>query len=94
MLLTTELPGQERGNAAFAEQAGAGRPARTVSRMLRELDDLRADPAALAGMRAASVGLARPGAAAEVAALIAAAAQDVGQRATGRPWLAATASAS
>lgn len=71
VLLTSHLPGQERGNAPMVVRAGAGRTARGVRGMLRQLAALRADPAALASMRQASRLLARPGAADEVAAQIA-----------------------
>ncbi len=74
LLLTSHLPGQERGNAALVEQAGAGLSARGVRRMLRELARLQADPAALAAMRAGSRALARPHAAADTAAIVARAA--------------------
>jgi 1,2-diacylglycerol 3-beta-galactosyltransferase len=71
LLLTSHVPGQERGNAALAAQAGAGRRARGRRAMLRELARLREDPAALAAMRAGCRRLARPDAAEEVAAVIA-----------------------
>ena len=71
LLLTSHLPGQERGNAALAVRAGAGRCARGSRGMLRELALLRRDPTALAAMRASCPSLARPGAAAEVADIIA-----------------------
>jgi 1,2-diacylglycerol 3-beta-galactosyltransferase len=72
MLLTSHLPGQERGNAEFVTDAGAGRRARGVRRLLAEIDGLRADPEHLAAMGAASARLGRPGAAADIAELIAA----------------------
>jgi 1,2-diacylglycerol 3-beta-galactosyltransferase len=71
LLLTSHLPGQEKGNARFVTAAGAGRHAPRRRQMLRELGELRRNPAALGAMRAASSGLGRPGAAAEVAALLA-----------------------
>jgi 1,2-diacylglycerol 3-beta-galactosyltransferase len=71
MLLTSHLPGQERGNARLVVRAGAGRTARGLGGMLRQLAELRADPPALASMRQASRLLARPRAADEVAAQIA-----------------------
>ncbi len=70
LLLTSHLPGQERGNAALVVRAGAGRRARGVSGMLREVARLRADPDLLATMRAGCQTLAAPAAAAEVAALV------------------------
>ena len=71
LLLTSHLPGQEKGNARFVTAAGAGRHAPRRRQMLRELGELRRNPAALGAMRAASSGLGRPGAAAAVAALLA-----------------------
>ena len=80
LLLTSHVPGQERGNAEFVTRAGAGRRARRVSGMLREIEDLRADGWRLAEMRAASVRLGRPGAAADIARAIA---DLVGEQAAG-----------
>lgn len=71
LLLTSHLPGQERGIARLVAEAGAGRAAPRRRQMLRDLGELRRNPAALEAMRAASAGLGRPGAAAAVAALLA-----------------------
>ena len=71
MVLTSHVPGQERGNTEFVTGAGAGRRARGVRRLLAEIEDLRADPGRLAVMRAASAGLGRPDAAAGIAEAIA-----------------------
>ena len=71
LLLTSHLPGQERGNARLVAEAGAGRAAPQLRKMLRHLGELRRNPAALEAMRAASARLGRPGAAASVAALLA-----------------------
>ena len=71
ILLTSHLPGQEDGNVELVVTAGAGRYVPRVTDLLREITRLRADPAALDAMRAASSSLARPRAAAETAALIA-----------------------
>jgi len=71
MLLTAHVPGQEAGNAEFVTAPGAGRRARSVRRLLTEIERLRADQASLAGMRAASARLGQPGAALVVAGLIA-----------------------
>jgi 1,2-diacylglycerol 3-beta-galactosyltransferase len=71
MLLTSHLPGQERGNARLVVSAGAGRRARGVGAMVRELARLRADPGSLAALRAGGQVVARPRAAAEIAALVA-----------------------
>jgi 1,2-diacylglycerol 3-beta-galactosyltransferase len=80
LVLTSHLPGQERGNAALVVQAGAGCAVRGVRGALRTLASLAESPAALASMRTASARLARPDAAAVVADLIAAEAGLVGQR--------------
>jgi 1,2-diacylglycerol 3-beta-galactosyltransferase len=71
LLLTSHLPGQERGNADLVVRAGAGRSARGVRGMLAELAALRADEEALAGLRAGAAALAKPDAAARAAAEIA-----------------------
>ena len=71
MVLTSHVPGQERGNAEYVTQGGAGRRARSVPRLLAEIENLRAGPEALAAMRAASAALGRPGAAAGIAEAIA-----------------------
>jgi 1,2-diacylglycerol 3-beta-galactosyltransferase len=71
LLLTSHLPGQERSNAAIAARAGAGRGAHGIRGMLRELALVRGDPAALTAMREGCLALARPGAAGEVAEIIA-----------------------
>jgi len=71
LILTAQLPGQEKGNAAFVTEAGAGRYVPQVRRLAREVARLRADPAALEAMRGASARLARPDAAATVATALA-----------------------
>jgi 1,2-diacylglycerol 3-beta-galactosyltransferase len=71
LLLTSHLPGQEAGNVELVVGAGAGRYAPTIKRLLREIDDLSHDPAALEAMRAAAVRLSRPRAAADIADLVA-----------------------
>ena len=72
LVLTSHVPGQERGNTGYAVAAGAARHARSVRRLVRLVGELRADRPALAAMRAASATLARPSAAQAVAGLIAA----------------------
>ncbi|HEY7143363.1 MAG TPA: glycosyltransferase [Streptosporangiaceae bacterium] len=71
LLLTSQLPGQERGNIEVVTGAGAGRRVRGLSGLLAEIARLRADPAALAAMRTAAARLARPARAATIAAQIA-----------------------
>jgi 1,2-diacylglycerol 3-beta-galactosyltransferase len=71
MLLTSHLPGQEAGNAALVAEAGAGRQARRVGRMLAELERLHRDRRGLDALRAGSARLGRPDAAHDIARLIA-----------------------
>ncbi|HTZ24608.1 MAG TPA: glycosyltransferase [Streptosporangiaceae bacterium] len=71
LLLTSHLPGQETGNAEIVTRAGAGRRARSVRRLLAEVDGLRADRERTHAMRAASARLGQPAAAADIAAVIA-----------------------
>jgi 1,2-diacylglycerol 3-beta-galactosyltransferase len=71
LLLTSRLPGQERGNTGYVTSAGAGRYVPAARALAAEVNRLRAGPAALGAMRAASARLARPGAATEIAAVLA-----------------------
>jgi 1,2-diacylglycerol 3-beta-galactosyltransferase len=71
LVLTGHLPGQEKGNTELVVAAGAGVGAPDVPRLIAEIDRLRRDPAAIDAMRAASARLASPGAAADVAAMVA-----------------------
>ena len=71
LILTSSLPGQEEGNAAFVVQAGAGRLAPRVRELVAEVRDLGDHPADLAAMRRAAAELSRPHAAARIAALLA-----------------------
>jgi 1,2-diacylglycerol 3-beta-galactosyltransferase len=70
LLLTSHLPGQERGNARLVTRAGAGRRVRSGRGLTRELARLRRDPAAMAALRDGCRRLARPDAAPQVAELI------------------------
>jgi 1,2-diacylglycerol 3-beta-galactosyltransferase len=71
LLLTSHLPGQEKGNTEFVAGAGAGCHVPGVRRLVAEIGRLRANCAAIEAMRAASAGLGRPRAAADIAELIA-----------------------
>jgi len=71
MLLTSHVPGQETGNAELVARAAAGRGLPGVRQLVAEIGRLREDPAAVDAMRAASARMSRPGAAADIAALIA-----------------------
>jgi 1,2-diacylglycerol 3-beta-galactosyltransferase len=71
LLLTSHVPGQEKGNAEFVAGAGAGRHVPGVRPLLAEIGRLRHDQAAVEAMRSASVRLGRPAAGVEIAELIA-----------------------
>jgi 1,2-diacylglycerol 3-beta-galactosyltransferase len=71
LLLTSHLPGQEKGNTEFVTGADAGRHVPSVRRLVTEIGRLRNDRAAVDTMRAASAGLGRPTATAQIAELIA-----------------------
>jgi 1,2-diacylglycerol 3-beta-galactosyltransferase len=74
LVLTSSLPGQEEGNAEFVVETGAGSYAPRPDGLTAEIARLRADPAALTAMRAASARVGRPRAAADIADLLAEAA--------------------
>jgi 1,2-diacylglycerol 3-beta-galactosyltransferase len=67
LVLTSFVPGQEKGNAEFVAGAGAGVYAPRPRQLAAEIGRLRRDPAALAAMRDASARVGRPGAAADIA---------------------------
>ncbi|HEX3713948.1 MAG TPA: glycosyltransferase, partial [Trebonia sp.] len=71
LVLTSFVPGQEKGNAQFVTGAGAGVYAPRPRQLAAEVSRLRRDPGALAAMRDASVQVSRPGAAADIARFIA-----------------------
>ena len=71
LLLTSHLPGQEKGNTEFVAGAAAGCRVPGVRRLLTEIGRLRDDAAAMNAMRAASARLGRPGDAGAIAELIA-----------------------
>jgi 1,2-diacylglycerol 3-beta-galactosyltransferase len=71
LLLTSHLPGQEKGNTEFVTGADAGHHVPGIRRLIAEIDRLRDDRAAVDAMRAASARLGRPAAAAHIAELIA-----------------------
>ena len=71
LVLTSYVPGQEKGNAQFVTGAGAGVYASRPRQLAAEVGRLRRDPGALAAMRDASVQVSRPGAAADIAQFIA-----------------------
>ncbi|HEX4255291.1 MAG TPA: glycosyltransferase [Streptosporangiaceae bacterium] len=71
LLLTSHVPGQEKGNAEFVTGAGAGRRVTGVRPLIAEIGRLRQDRAAVEAMRSASARLAQPAAGTEIAELIA-----------------------
>jgi hypothetical protein len=71
LVLTSYVPGQEKGNAEFVTGAGAGVYAPRPRQLAAEIGRLRDDPDALAAMRDASVRVGRPGAAADIARFLA-----------------------
>jgi 1,2-diacylglycerol 3-beta-galactosyltransferase len=71
LVLTSYVPGQEKGNAQFVTGAGAGVYAPRPRQLAAEVGRLRRDPGALAAMRDASVQVSRPGAADDIAQFIA-----------------------
>jgi len=71
LLLTSYLSGQEKGNAEFVVNAGAGRWVPQVPQLLDAVRELRDDPVLLGQMRVNAASVGRPDAAAAVARLIA-----------------------
>jgi 1,2-diacylglycerol 3-beta-galactosyltransferase len=71
LVLTSFVPGQEKGNAEFVTGVGAGVYAPRPRELAAEIGRLRRDPGALAAMRDASVRVGRPGAAADIARFLA-----------------------
>src|SRR5215469_10648423 len=88
MLLSSHVPGQEAGNAELVARAAAGRGLPGVRELIAEIGRLREDPAAVEAMRTASARMSRPGAAADIAALIADLAGGRATRRPGAPWAA------
>jgi 1,2-diacylglycerol 3-beta-galactosyltransferase len=76
LLLTSYVPGQEAGNADFVVSAGAGRYVPGLAGLITEIDRLKRDPRALAEMRQAAAAISRPGAAADIAIMLASLADD------------------
>ena len=70
IVITSQLPGQERGNGEMFVRSGAAIWARKPGDLVHEVARLHHDPAALAAMRAASYSLAKPAAARDIAALL------------------------
>ncbi len=71
LLLTTHIPGQEKGNSEIVTGAGAGLRVPGVRRLVAEIGRLRQDHDAIEAMGAASARLGRPDAAGHAATLIA-----------------------
>jgi 1,2-diacylglycerol 3-beta-galactosyltransferase len=71
LVLTSYVPGQEKGNAEYVTGAGAGVFAPRPRQLAAEIGRLRRDPGALAAMREASVRAGRPRAATDIARFLA-----------------------
>ena len=71
LLLTTHIPGQEKGNSEIVTGAGAGLRVPDVRRLVAEIGRLRRDHDAIEAMGAAAARLGRPDAARDTARLIA-----------------------
>ena len=71
LLLTSHVPGQEKGNTELVTGAGAGRRVPGVRPLIAEIGRLRHDGATVEAMRSASARLGRPAASTEIAELIA-----------------------
>ena len=71
LVLTSYVPGQEKGNAEFVTGAGAGVFAPRPRQLAAEIGRLRRDPGALAAMREASVRVSMPRAATDIAVFLA-----------------------
>jgi 1,2-diacylglycerol 3-beta-galactosyltransferase len=71
LVLTSYVPGQEKGNAEFVTGAGAGVYASRPRHLAAEVGRLRRDPDALASMRKAATGVSRPQAASDIARFLA-----------------------
>lgn len=87
LVLTSYVPGQEKGNAQFVTGAGAGVFAPRPRQLAAEIGRLRRDPDALAAMRAASVRASRPRAATDIARFLARMSGEQIGRDTGRDLL-------
>jgi len=70
MLLVSPIPGQEERNADYLLESGAAIKAVDGATLVFKLANLMAEPARLAAMSAAAARIGRPGAAADVVALI------------------------
>jgi 1,2-diacylglycerol 3-beta-galactosyltransferase len=71
LVLTSFVPGQEKGNAEFVTGSGAGVYAPRPRQLAAEIGRLRRDPGALAAMRDAAVRVSRPRAATDIARFLA-----------------------
>ncbi len=71
LVLTSFVPGQEKGNTEFITGAGAGVYAPKPRQLIDEISRLRGDPDALAAMRKAAIRVSRPRAATDIARFLA-----------------------
>jgi 1,2-diacylglycerol 3-beta-galactosyltransferase len=87
LVLTSFVPGQEKGNAEFITDAGAGVYAPKSRQLVDEISRLRGDPDALAAMRKAAIGVSRPRAATDIARFLAGLSSSTPDQNTGRDLL-------
>jgi 1,2-diacylglycerol 3-beta-galactosyltransferase len=87
LVLTSYVPGQEKGNAQFVTGAGAGVYAPRPRQLAAEIGRLRRDPDSLSRMRAAAVRVSRPRAALDIARFLAELSGLQATRTTGRDLL-------
>lgn len=71
LLLPAHVPGQEAGNASIVAAAGAAKQVRGRRHLIRQIDALRCNTAAVGAMRAAATRFGRPDAATRMAELVA-----------------------
>lgn len=71
LVLTSYVPGQEKGNAELVTRAGAGVYASRPRQLAKEIARLRRDPTAIAAMRDAATRVSRPHAATDIARFLA-----------------------
>ena len=85
LLITSHVPGQEKGNTEFVVGAGAGRSTPRLADLTDAVAALEADPGAVETMRVAAARLSRPDAALDIARVIARTADEAHDTATTEP---------
>jgi len=69
MIITSHVPGQEKGNTELVVGAGAGARAPTIPELVAHVERLRCQRATLEAMRQAAARIGRPHATAAIARL-------------------------